>query len=375
MSLDELTKEIRGRLPLLRAGVALNHAGIAPQPLSDSIAAFEKRRAELLPSEACSVVKAVRDRARAQYAGLLHVAPDEIAFTKHTAEGVNLLAHGFPWKPGDRILTVSVEYPSNVYPWWNIRNRGVEIVSVAERDGRVDLDEFFSAMDGRTRMVAISHVEFASGFAFDLAAVSRECRSRGIFLFVDIAQSFGAIPVDLSLVDAAGWPTWKWLMGPIGMGGFYLAKRHLETIPPVFVGPDGMVPRADYLDYNFEFLPGAARFEYSTENLLGLIGTADALDRQARAWQSGGAVTERIMANVDALARGLEPLGYRLFSSTRQGERSGIASFRSPGDPAADVAKLKAAGIDAAARGGRLRLSPHFYNTPEDCDRVVRALR
>ncbi len=373
---DAAAREVRDRLPLLETGVTLNHAGISPQPESRAIAEFEESRARLLPGEGLARISGVRDEIRRLYAELLHVSPAEIAVTKHTAEGVNLIAQGFPWRQGDRILTVSVEYPSNVYPWWNLRDLGVEIVTVPERDGRVDLDEFIGAIDDHIRMVAISHVEFASGFCFDLARVSTACRSRGVFLFVDIAQSVGVLPIDLQLVDAAAWPTWKWLMGPIGMGGLYVSANRLEAIRPVFVGSDGMLPTADYLDYRFEFRPDAGRFEYSTENVLGMIGVAEALRRIVPLFggEIANVVARRVWALGDRMINRLEERGFRLYSSRHPGERSGIFSFVTPGSPAQIATRLRRNGIETAVRGGRLRISPHFYNNDEDVERLLAAL-
>jgi cysteine desulfurase/selenocysteine lyase len=373
---DAAASELRRRLPLLEGGVSLNHAGISPQPESTAIADFEKTRARLLPGEALARISGLRDEIRRLYAGLLQVTPAEIAITRHTAEGVNLIAQGFPWKNGDRIVTISVEYPSNVYPWWNLRSRGVEIVPVPEREGRVNLDELLGTIDERVRLVAISHVEFASGFCFDLERLSARCRAMGVFLFVDIAQSIGLLPIDLRLVDAAAWPTWKWLMGPIGMGGLYLAANHLESIRPIFVGSDGMVPTTDYLDYRFEFRPGAGRFEYSTENVLGLIGVAEALRRIAPLFgrETGDVVTRRVLETGDLLISRLEEEGFRLYSSRTPGERSGIFSFMTPGSPARISSRLRRGGIEVAVRGGRLRVSPHFYNNAADIERLLAAL-
>ena len=366
---------IRERLPLLRSGVALNHAGVAPQPETGAISGFEQDRACLMPGAALEKVSGLKAGIRKSYAQMLGVSPAEIAITRHTAEGVNIVAQGYPFKAGDRVLTVNVEYPSNVYPWWNLRDRGVEVVTVPEREGRVDLEELLAAIDDRVRVVAVSHVEFASGFAFDLARLAAECRRRDVFLFVDIAQSIGILPVDLHLADAAAWPTWKWLMGPLGMGGFFLSERRLSTIRPLFVGTDGMIPTRDYLEYRFQLRPDASRFEYSSENTLGLLGTMEALNRFSPLFrpEAGDAVARRIFALGDKLISLMESMGTRLYSSRRNGERSGIFSFISQGDPGIIAAKLKRHGVEAAVRGGRLRLSPHFYNNEEDLKRVENA--
>ncbi len=376
LQVEEAATSLREKLPLLGSGVALNHAGVAPQPESKGVVEFERGRARMLPGDALHLAGGLKSRIRAAYARMLGVSAAEIAITRHTAEGVNIVAQGFPWKPGDRVLTVNVEYPSNVYPWWNLRDRGVEVVSVPEREGRVDLDEFLAAIDERVRLVAISHVEFASGFTFNLERVARECRARDIFLFVDIAQSIGLLPLDLRLVDAAAWPTWKWMMGPLGMGGLYLSQRWLAAIRPLFVGTDGMVPTAEYLDYRFEFRPDASRFEYSSENTLGLFGTEAALSRMEPLFGPGfgDTLARRVFGLGDALVSLMESKGFRLYSSRREGERSGILSFVAPGEPAAFALRLRKHGVEAAVRSGRLRLSPHFYNNQADFLRLVEAL-
>lgn len=376
-SLSEAVDRVRARLPLLETGVALNHAGIGPQPIAAAVNRFEASRAHALPADALGVVAGCRARVRELYAQMLSVRPPEIAVTKNTAEGVNFIAQGFPWKSGDRVLTISVEYPSNVYPWWNLKPRGVAVDTVPERDGRVDYAELEKAITPRTRILAVSHVEFASGFAFDIDRLAAIASSHGLFLFLDIAQSIGAIHVDLSKVDAAAWPTWKWLMGPLGMGGFYLASKHLETIAPPFVGSDGMVPSTDYLQYDFRFRPDASRFEYSTENLVGLLGTRAALELLAPLWDRPAEISALILQNCDAVIARMEALGFQLYSSRNPGERSGILSFTSGDgapDPGAAQAKLKHARIEAAVRGGRLRVSPHFYNTDRDFTRLTEAL-
>lgn len=374
--LERMAREIRAGLPLLETRVALNHAGVAPQPASDEIAEFERMRCVRLPGEALAAVRAARRELREGYAALLGVTASEIAVTHHTAEGVNVVAQGFPWRPGDRIVTVSVEYPSNVYPWWNLRERGVETVVVPEREGRVDLDELEAAVDERVRLVAISHVQFASGFTMDLDRVAGICERSGAFLFVDAAQSIGVLPLDYRRVDAAAWPTWKWLMGPLGMGGLYVRRERLEMLRPPFVGVDGMVQTVDYLDYRFEFKPDASRFEYSSENTLGVLGSLAAVRRMAalRPAIAAGNVASSVLALGDRLAAALETRGYSLYSPRGEGERSGIFSFRTPGDPHERLARLRARGVEAAVRACRLRFSPHFYNTPEDIDRALEAV-
>ena len=377
-TLERIASDIRSRLPRLERGASFNHAGIAPQPKSDAVEAAERIRAERPYTELFAHISGLPRRIREGWAKMLNVQPVEIGITHHTAEGVNVIAQGLDWRAGDRILTIDVEYPSNVYPWWNVRDRGVEVVTIGEHAGRVDLDELIDAIDERTRLVAVSHVQFASGCTIDLLKLGAACRARGVILFVDVAQSLGALPVDLSLADAAAWPTWKWQMGPIGMGGLYVSQGLIDQIRPAFVGTDGMIRGKDYLDYRFEFRPGAARFEYSSANVLGLIGVDEAVGRLAPLFEPGvepsPAATRRIFANADQIIERVKRLGFEPFSTTDANQRSGIVMFDSRHDPEAVVKGLEARGIDAACRGGRLRLAPHFYNNDDDVDGLIEAL-
>src|SRR5207253_5929182 len=102
------------------------------------------------------------EEVRALAARLLHADPLDIAFVKNTSEGVGIVAEGFPWRPGDNVVTAAEEYPANLYPWMNLAGRGVEVRQVASRDGRLWLDDVRAALDGRTRVLSLSFVEYAS---------------------------------------------------------------------------------------------------------------------------------------------------------------------------------------------------------------------
>src|SRR5207302_4237352 len=129
------------------------------------------------------------EEVRALAGKLLNADPFDIAFIKNTSEGIGIVAEGFPWQPGDNIVTAAEEYPANIYPWMNLAARGVEMRAVASRDGRLWLDDVRTAMDGRTRLVSLSAVEFSSGFRNDLVAVGSQCREQGAYLFVDAIQA------------------------------------------------------------------------------------------------------------------------------------------------------------------------------------------
>src|SRR5262249_28025642 len=128
---------------------------------------------------------------RNRLALLINADRDEIAFINSTTHGIGLIAEGYPWREGDTIVTAAAEYPSNLYPWMNLASRGVSVRMVGSREGRIALEDLAAAMDRSTRVLAISHVEFATGFRNDLEALSALCQARGVALFVDAIQGLG----------------------------------------------------------------------------------------------------------------------------------------------------------------------------------------
>src|SRR5260370_18928063 len=174
---------------------------------------------------------------------LLHADPLDIAFIKNTSEGIGIVAEGFPWKPGDNIVTAAEEYPANIYPWMNLAARGVEFRAVPSRDGRIWIDDIRSHIDSRTRLVSLSFVEFASGFRNDLEAVGALCRDRGIFFFVDAIQGLGVLPLSVrqTPVDFLAADGHKWLLGAEGAGIFYIRREHVDIMHVVVVGWNSVI--------------------------------------------------------------------------------------------------------------------------------------
>jgi selenocysteine lyase/cysteine desulfurase len=178
-------------------------------------------------------------------AGMIGAEKEEVAFIKNTSEGIATVAGGIEWRAGDRVVTTGVEYPSNMYPWMDLARRvGIELVTVAEtanEDGSraVALEALLKAAEHpKTRMVTLSHVEYASGQRHDLGAIGRFCRERGILFCVDAIQSMGVLPVDVKGmgIDYLAADGHKWLLGPEGAGVFYCRKELLERTRPLSIG-------------------------------------------------------------------------------------------------------------------------------------------
>jgi len=353
-----------------------NHA--ATSPLSRrAAAAMEKQIQEQLAlgSVGNDIWTPEREQTRALVARFINADPSEIAFIRNTAEGISFVANGLRWRAGDNVVATNAEYPANIYPWLNLAEHGVLVKLAQEKDGRIFLEDLDKAIDTRTRVVAISFVEFSSGFMNDLVTLGQLCRERGVLYVVDVIQGLGGFPVDVqqAQIDVLACGGQKWLLGPRGCGIFYCSHRAMEHIRVTVVGASSVIDEENYLDYNLTFKPDASRFEYGTHNTVGIAGLRGALELFLEVGPEN--VARQILTLTDHFCERVTDKGYTLFSSRRPGEKSGIVSFYKKGlESALIAAQLQQQRFVLSVRDGRLRLSPHFYNTVEEIDALLEAL-
>jgi len=306
---------------------------------------------------------------------LLNADPLDVAFVKNTSEGIGIVAEGFPWRTGDNVVTAAEEYPANLYPWMNLAGRGVELRTVPSRGSRLLIDDVRAAIDQRTRVVSLSWVEFASGFRNDLDALGELCRERGIFFFVDAIQGLGVLPLDVrrTPIDGLAADGHKWLLAPEGAGLFYLRREWVERLHPVGVGWNSVVGARDFAKLDFTLKPHAGRWESGTLNVAGVHALGASLELLLGLGMEN--VAERVRDLTAHLCARAPSAGLEVFSSRAPGEWSGIVSLIAPGaDTRAVVRRCQDQGIVLNLRAGRLRVSPHCYNTPEEIDRLVPTL-
>jgi selenocysteine lyase/cysteine desulfurase len=230
-------------------------------------------------------------------------------------------------------------------------------------------------MNARTRLVAISFVEFFTGFRNDLAAISELCRRHGARLCVDGIQGLGALSLDVGKcgVDFLTAQASKWLLGPNGIGFLYCRRERLSELDLAMGGWGGVTDQKDYFHYDSDWYSDARRFEVGSLNHLGIAGMGASLELLL------GVGIERIEARIlylsDVLLARLKSAGFRIVTPhANRGERSGIVSFCAGDDPEAAANRLQAAGVVVSARGPCIRVSPHFYNTEAEVERVVETL-
>jgi selenocysteine lyase/cysteine desulfurase len=256
-----------------------------------------------------------------------------------------------------------------------LQSRNVEVRMVAARDGRVRKEELFRACDGKTRMIALSSVEFSNGYRNDLSGIGEYCQHHGIFFCVDGIQSLGVLPMDVKSygIDALAADGHKWMLAPEGIGGLYVSSDVMEMIEPVMLGWHSVANRFDFETYDFRLSPDARRYEPGSFNTVGLAAFNASLDLLLTVGIDR--IRERVRRLTEAVIEGALKAGYDVLSPRNPEERSGIVTFKVPGADAVALSNgLLANGFVCAPRAGGLRVSPHFYNTPEEIARLFEAI-
>jgi len=307
---------------------------------------------------------------------------DEIALVGNTTAGISLVAEGFNWQPGDNVVTLADEFPSNLYPWMNLASRGVETRRVpTDVSGRLDLERLAEACDEQTRIVTVSWIGFATGYRHDVARIASIAHERGALLFLDAIQGLGAFPLDVNAmgVDFMAADGHKWLLGPEGAGIAYIRREHLNRLRPLGPGWHSVMPGQDYTHIELNLRPAAARYEGGSQNNAGFLAFGASLELL------NGLGAENIAAAVlditDRACERLTEIGAKIVSDRRPNyrdgqQRSGIVAFELPGrDPMALKRHARQQDVIFGCRAGRLRISPHAYNNEEDLDKLIEALK
>lgn len=328
------------------------------------------------------------DHFRAAAARLLGTEALNISYVRNTSEGLGLVALGYPIQAGDEIISYVHEYPANHYPWRLMEKRGAKLVLTPNRtykeltgksgvpDGPCgfSLEDIAERITPRTRIIAVSHVQFPSGFAVDLQTLGKICKERGIDLFVDAAQSLGALnvqPEELGIAALAS-SGWKWLMGPVGTGVLYTEQKLRDKIEITMAGADLMQQGMDYLDHSWNPFMDGRKFQYSTHDFAGPAALAATMG--AAADRGIGSIQETIFGLQDALLASLDQDRFKplLFSGAN---RSGVLSLIPLKGNADQIARdLAAQGIVVSPRAGFLRIGPQYVNTKEEMKTAAEAL-
>ena len=367
---------IRNDMPVVKQYSFMDHAAVAP--LSGRAGTAMRRFLEEAENHgyARGGLYPESKRVRKLASKLVNCHPEELTFVKNTSEGMCHVANGLQFSRGDNIVSTASEFPANVYPWMNLQQSGVHFKMVPEDGGRIPLERIVEAIDSRTRLVTVSAVQYASGFRTDLAALGNACQERGVLFFVDAIQALGCLPIDVKAmkIDFLSADGHKWLLGPEGAGIFYCRQELFGLVRPTGVGWLSVKDAQDFDHFNLEFRDDARRFDGGSYNLAGIWGLGASLE-----WLLEleiDKIWNRVRMLTDRLAEGVREKGYRVVSSRNPGESSGIVAFVSDTHAHSRlVSHLRQEHRTViAARRGRLRVSPHFYNTEREIEKLISLL-
>lgn len=366
---EALRSVYRDQFPITERLIYLNHAAVAP--LSRRAATAMKNLAD----DACHFGSYHYDQWLDAYQGIRDAAsrmigasPAEIAIVKNTSEGVATVAQGINWKPGDKIVAFREEFPANSLPWLRLKRHGVQIEWLSVFD---PLDRIDEAATG-ARLLAISFVQYLSGFRCNPELIGEICDRRGCFFFLDAIQGLGAFPLDVkhARIHALAADGHKWLLGPEGCGILFVRKDIQDLIEPVEFGWTNVAAFNNYASRDLTLRPDAGRYECGTLNTIGCYGLRAALQLLLEIGVEN--VGPALVSLSHQIAAGATEKGYEILGGRQKGAESGIVSIRKESvDSRMIVRDLKDAGVLAAPRQGWVRLSPHFYISPEEIAQVV----
>ncbi len=366
-------EEIRSEFPVTKKYVYLNHASVGPLPQRVLNACVKANVEKYYGEVYWSKWQASTEEMRKSIARFINAHVDEIALTPNTSEGISIVANGIDWKTGDKIVTSDLEFTSNLFPWQNQAMRHcLQLEIIANKNERLLMEDFENRINGDTRIVAVSHVQFSNGFKINLEKLSKLAHENNAYVITDAVQSLGQMPVDVKRlgVDFLATSGYKWLLSPIATGFFYIKKDLIDELGLSFVGYRST---EDYDDYSFrEFKPAesARRFEHGQLNFPGFAGMHEAirlleelgLDRIEKRVTE---LTNLIIETVQEKGKGV-----RVESAIEPEQRSGILKLACK-DPEKVEQKLRRKRIIISVRRGGLRVSPHFYNTPEEIEKFL----
>ena len=370
-----IVERYRNIFPITKKYIYLDHAGVSPVSLrvKNAIDEFLKESAEHAafhyPRWAKNVIEV-----RKLCAQLVNAGADEIAFIKSTSHGLSLVAEGMDWRSGDNVLFVEKDFPSNILPWINLKSKGVEARAIPSNGGMVMIEDIERIMDSRTRLIAVSSVQYSNGFRIDLKRLGKACRSKGVLLCVDAIQSLGIIPMDVREfnIDFLAADAHKWLLGPEGIGIFYCRKDLVQGLRTPLIGWKSVQNEFDFEHPVLQLKNDAQRFEEGSQNVMGIFGLGAAIELLFEVGIEN--IEKRVLDLGDKIIEEAGKRGITILTPLNRKERGGNITIAGDFNPSAARDALRERGIMVNVRGGGMRLSPHFYNTEEDINRLFQNL-
>lgn len=370
-------EELRNLFPHIKTGqIYFNHAAIGPWSnlVLNRINEYAKQRS----GESIENYKSFLNwssSAKIKLGKLIGAQADRIAWIDNVSNGLNILAQGLKWNNGDRIIINDIEFPSNVYPFLNLKEYGVEVDIIKSKNGIVDFEEIEKVITPRTRLVSISAVQFLSGYRADLDALGELCKQNKIILCVDAIQATGVVQIDVvkSKIDFLCGGTQKWLMAAQGLSYIYITEELQSRITQKNVGWASVENAWNLLQYDLTLKNSAERFQNGTVNALGVAIFDSMLDLFDKLGIDNCEL--KVLNNTNHFIEQLCQIGIEpILKNVKVENRAGIITFKHP--KASEIYnELEQRKIYCAVREGMVRFSPHFYNTHEEIDFVIEELK
>jgi cysteine desulfurase / selenocysteine lyase len=369
---QEIWRSWADEFPVRQNLVYLNHAAVAPLPRRCA-AAMEGLSQDALHYGSLHYGQWLEayEGLRVAAARLINAHRDEIAIVKNTSEGIATVALGLEFRPGDAVVLFREEFPANQYIWQRLEAKGVQLRWLS---CEATLDQIEDACRG-ARLLAISFVQYLSGYRADLESIGRICRQHGTFFFVDAIQGMGAFPLDVRRcgIHALAADGHKWMLGPEGNGILFVAQEWQDRIEPIEFGWTTVAAFNDYSSRDMGLRTDAGRYECGTLNTITCFGLRASLELLLEAQVER--IGEYVRTLVDGIAAGAAERGFEILGRRTPDHGAGIVCLRKPGvDARVTHARLRELGFTTAPRQGWVRVSPHFYISPDDAERFLDAL-
>ena len=380
MTLTDIYANEEGRrreFPVARGKIFLAHAGVCPLPHRVAQAIADCARHGTTGDQETLMFPDRLNDARRLASQLLNCRPDEIALVGPTSLALSFVAAGLNFRKGENILIYHDDYPSNVYPWMALAGRGVEVRLLNTRGlGVIRPQDVMGQVDENTRLVALASCHFISGHRLEHQAIGKFLRARGILFCLDAIQTLGAFPTTVEHVDFLAADAHKWLLGPCGAGVLYVRREFQEKLNPPVYGWHNVRNPNYVAQEQIVFRSGAVKYEAGTHNMLGVVGLTAAMELALEIGIEN--ISAELLRKRTWLVSALRAKDFAVLNAGAKAENAGgIVSFYRPGkDLAVLHDKLTDAGVVTSLRTDRqgqnyIRLSPHFYNTDAELQRVL----
>lgn len=381
---DPLTvrDRFRAAMPIARKWAYFDQAAVSPlpEPTRTAMELWLKEATEE-GDTAWPRWNSELERCRGLAAGLIGATPQEISLVPNTTTGISIVAEGFPWQPGDNLVTLDNEFPSNIYPWMHLEQRGVELRRVPVTAGEPDLSKLRDACDRNTKIVSLSWVGYASGWRWEIPQAVELAHQCGALLMLDAIQGLGVHPIDVHAagVDFLAADGHKWLVGPEGAGILFVRSAHLERLRPPQVGWNSMVHRYEFGRLEWRLRDDASRFESGTYNMAGFLGFAASLQllTELGLGPNSSPIEASVLSFRESASELLRQRGADILNAnTPVHHQSGIQCFSIPQVSPEQVRRVfHDGGVVVSCRGGGIRMSAHGYANEQDLERLGEALQ